>query len=79
MTMKTSMLLGALLALAAAPALAQKKCDELKTEIDQKIQANGVQGYTLEVVATEEVKPDQKVVGSCEGGTKKIVYKRSKE
>ncbi|MET0611602.1 MAG: DUF1161 domain-containing protein, partial [Pseudomonas caspiana] len=38
--------------------------------------ANGVSGYTLEVV--DNVTPDEgfQVVGSCEGGTKAIVYKR---
>jgi hypothetical protein len=40
------------------------------------MQTKGVQDFTLEIVATEEVKPEQKVVGSCDGGTKKIVYKR---
>ncbi|MFI4981516.1 MAG: DUF1161 domain-containing protein, partial [Nevskiales bacterium] len=32
--------------------------------------------YSLDVVPAADVK-DQKVVGSCEGGAKKIVYKRS--
>jgi hypothetical protein len=55
---------------------AQKPCDELKAEIDAKMQAKGVKGYTLDVIATDQVK-DEKVVGSCEGGTKKIIYKRN--
>jgi hypothetical protein len=60
----------------AFSAYAQKPCEELKAEIDAKMQAKGVKGYTLDVVATDQVK-DEKVVGSCEGGTKKIVYKRN--
>lgn len=60
----------------AAPASVSKNCDELKTEIDAKIQAKGVQNYTLTIVATEDVK-EQKVVGSCAGGSKKIVYARN--
>jgi hypothetical protein len=66
------------LALVAAPALAQRKdCGELKSEIEAKIKANGVKEFTLDIVASEEVKEgDGKVVGSCDGGTKKIVYKR---
>jgi hypothetical protein len=40
-----------------------------------KLKAKGVTGYTLEIKAASEVK-DEKVVGSCEGGTKKIVYSR---
>lgn len=56
-----------------APAFAEKDCEELKTEIAAKLDAKGVVGYTLEIVPTEEI-TDQKVVGSCAGGTKKIAY-----
>ncbi|MGO9935966.1 MAG: DUF1161 domain-containing protein [Steroidobacteraceae bacterium] len=62
------------LALLSTAAFA-KPCDELKGEIDAKLQAKGAKGYSLDVVAADAVK-DQKVVGSCEGGTKKIVYTR---
>lgn len=54
---------------------AGKPCDELKTEIAAKLDAKGVAGYTLDVVANDQV-GEQKVVGSCEGGTKKITYVR---
>lgn len=62
----------------ASPALAQvKACEELKAEIDAKIKANGVPAYTLEIVPNDQVKEgDGQVVGSCDGGTKKVVYKR---
>lgn len=64
------------LLLIAAPAMAQRKdCGELKSEIEAKIKANGVKSFTLDIVANEDAK-DGKVVGSCDGGTKKIVYKR---
>jgi len=56
-------------------ALAGTPCEQVKSEIAAKLDAKGVQGYTLDVVAADQV-ADQKVVGSCEGGTKKIVYKR---
>ena len=49
---------------------------ELKSEIAAKLDAKGVKNYTLNIVAAEEVK-DQKVVGSCDGGTKRIVYSRN--
>jgi uncharacterized protein DUF1161 len=56
------------------PAIAQTKpCDELKAEIEKKLEANGVKNYTLQVVEADKVK-DEKVVGSCDGGTKKITY-----
>ena len=59
---------------AAAPSM-RKACEDLKGEIDAKLQQKGVKSYTLDIVSNEEVK-DQKVVGSCDGGTKKITYKR---
>jgi hypothetical protein len=64
-------------ALLASPAYAQSKpCEELKAEIAKKIEDKGVKNYALEVVANDQV-GDRKVVGSCEGGTKKIVYVRT--
>jgi hypothetical protein len=61
---------------AAAPAAsARKSCDELKTEIGSKLDAKGVKGYTLNIVTPDEAK-DGKVVGSCDGGKQRIVYKR---
>ena len=65
--------------LLATSTLAQsdrKSCDELKSEIAAKLDGKGVKNYTLDIVAVDQVK-DQKVVGSCEGGTKRIVYKRN--
>ena len=62
---------------ARTPVIADgKNCDELKKEIADKLDAKGVKDYTLDIVATAEVKDGAKVVGSCEGGTKKIVYSR---
>jgi len=57
------------------PALARKSCDGLKAEIEANIKAKGVKAFTLEIVASNQVK-DEKVVGSCDDGTKKITYKR---
>lgn len=68
-----------LLALAGA-SVAQAKtkpCEELKAEIETKIQAAGVTSYTLEIVTDSEVKDPNMVVGSCEGGTRKIIYQRN--
>ena len=60
---------------AAAPAFAQKTCDELKAEIAAKIEASGGKLYALDAVDNDQVK-DGKVVGSCSGSTKKIGYKK---
>ena len=54
-----------------------KSCEELKAEIEAKLKAKGVEGYTLEILPTDQVK-DQKIIGSCEGGAKKISYSRNK-
>ncbi len=60
---------------ASAYAEGVKPCEELKTEIAAKLDAKKVVGYSLEIVATADV-GDKKVVGSCDGGTKKIVYSK---
>jgi hypothetical protein len=72
---RDAVLIAAALALASGSALAAKPCEELKGEIAAKLDAKGVKNYTLDIVPNDQV-GDQKVVGSCEGGTKKIVYKR---
>jgi predicted lipoprotein with Yx(FWY)xxD motif len=68
-----STLIAAALLAAGVPAFAAKSCDELKTEIAAKLDAKSVTGYTLEVVEADKA-GDAKVVGSCEGGAKKITY-----
>jgi uncharacterized protein DUF1161 len=84
--MFASLMLASSLALAQAQTQAQteaqaqaptqrKPCEELKAEIDAKLQQKGVKSYTLDIIPNENVK-EEKVVGSCDGGTKKITYKR---
>jgi hypothetical protein len=58
-------------ALAAGP----KPCEALRAEIAAKIDARGVVGYTLEIVATDEA-GERRIVGRCDGGTRRIVYVR---
>ena len=62
--------------MAFASAHAAKPCAELKTEIAAKLEAKGVKAYTLEVVGNDQA-GDGKIVGSCDGGTKKIVYTKA--
>lgn len=66
----------ALVVPASSYAQAAKPCEELKTEISAKLDAKGVKNYTLDIAAKEADAGDAKVVGTCEGGTKKILYKR---
>ena len=65
-----------LFASALAGAQGPKPCEVLKSEIQKKLDANNAKGYTLEVVAKDK-DAEGKVVGSCEGGTKKIVYTKA--
>lgn len=52
-------------------------CDSLKSELEAKIRKNGVENFTLTIVPADAVKEgDGKVIGHCEGNTKRIVYKR---
>lgn len=72
--------LAALAILLAAPAFvhaqAAKSCDDLKAEIAKKIEANGVKSYSLDIV-DKDAQAEGKVVGTCGGGTKKIVYSKT--
>lgn len=70
-----NLVIAAAMLMIATPAFGMKSCEELKSEIDAKLQAKGVKSYSLEIVPNDKVK-DEKVVGSCDGGTKKIIYKR---
>jgi hypothetical protein len=65
----------ALCAATAAAHAAAKPCDELKSEIAAKLDAKGVKGYEINAVDTDKV-GDAKVIGSCDGGTKKLTYVR---
>jgi len=72
----TALIVAAVLALAGSSALAAgKSCDELKTEIAAKLDGKKITGYTLEIVAADKA-GDAKVVGTCEGGSKKITYSK---
>ena len=73
--MKKFLLAVGLLSIAGTALAAGKPCDELKSEIAAKLDAKGVAHYSLDVVE-KGAAGDAKVVGSCEAGTKEIVYKR---
>ncbi|MEB0046046.1 MULTISPECIES: DUF1161 domain-containing protein [unclassified Pseudomonas] len=66
-------------ALATSAFAAPKDCEELKNEIEIKIQANAVPSYTLEIVTKEEADKHDiaMVVGSCDYGTKAIIYQKN--
>ncbi len=79
--MKVQMVVAALLlscAYATAQEPARKSCEDLKAEIGKKLEAKGVTSYSLDIVDKGK-ESDGKVVGSCDGGTKSLVYKRGGE
>ena len=65
----------AALALAGTAWAQKKECGELKTEIEAKIKKNGVDKFSLDIV-DKDAQAEGKVVGTCDGGAKKIVYKK---
>lgn len=72
--MKSSICTAILLA-ASVPIMAGTPCDKVKADIAAKLDAKHVTHYTLDAVPNDQV-GTRKVVGTCEGGTKKIVYTR---
>jgi len=74
--MKTLAIIGALLFVAASAPAQIKPCEDLKTEIAAKLDAKGVKPYTLEIVEKDK-DAEGKVVGTCDGGTKKIMYSKT--
>ena len=62
---------------ASVAAYAAKPCGALKDEIARKLDEKGIKFYLLEIVPSEKVKDEAKVVGSCDGGKKKILYSRT--
>lgn len=79
--MKRSVWVGALLCIAATPAIgAQNSCERVKSEIEQRIIQNGVpeSGFTLSIVPNDQAnQPDAQVVGHCANDTQKILYTRT--
>src|SRR6266852_1076368 len=76
-TMKVLAAIGVLLFVSVpAHAQAAKPCEELKDEITKKLDAKGVKGYTLDIVAKDK-DAEGKIVGTCDGATKKILYNRT--
>jgi hypothetical protein len=76
-TMKLLAAIGVLLFVSAsAHAQGAKPCEELKDEITKKLDAKGVTSYSLEIVAKDQ-DTEGKVVGTCDAGMKKIIYKKT--
>lgn len=67
--------LAAVLWLALVATARAGNCEDIRAGIDARIKTSGVANYTLTVVDTAADAPG-KVVGSCDRGSKKIVYSK---
>jgi len=66
-----------LLACSAAAGHAQgSSCEDIRAQIDAKVRATGVNDFSLSILDAD-APSSGRVVGSCQLGTKKIVYERS--
>ncbi len=64
----------ALLLLASTASHADNNnCDTIRAQIDAKVRASGVTDFSLAVIEAN-AQADGRVVGSCDLGTRKIVY-----
>ena len=64
-----------MLSIAGTALAAGKPCEELKAEIAAKLDAKGIANYSLEIV-DKGAAAGGKVVGSCDKGSKVIVYRQ---
>lgn len=67
---------------------AMASCEDVKAQIDAKLQAKGVKSYSLEIVPADNAntaaasgvqapKAAGKVVGNCDNASKNIIYTRN--
>ena len=75
--MKKCILASSLMLMAFSVSAAGLSCEELKTRIEKKVQGKGVTGYTL-IVTGKDTETKNRVVGTCEKGTMKIIYEKPK-
>ena len=63
------------LCFASDPTFAKITCDVVLAKIEAKLVSKGITKYTLLIIAENET-TDLRVVGTCDSGAKKIIYKR---
>ncbi|WP_372658653.1 DUF1161 domain-containing protein [Hydrogenophaga sp.] len=73
---KTSLPLAALLLVSTASHA--EPCEPIRAKIEANIASNGVTGFTVSTVDADAVAPGE-VVGTCDNGSKKIVYARGQD
>ena len=53
-------------------------CQEIMDKVNAKLEHKGVQDYSLKVVGKDK-ETSLRVVGTCEGGKKKVIYQKQKQ
>ncbi|MFL6660670.1 MAG: DUF1161 domain-containing protein, partial [Rhizobacter sp.] len=77
MNATTTLLLATSTLVGAAAHAQSPACEMLKRTLAARIEATGVRGYSLEAVpAGVPVPSGAKVIGTCDGGANRIVYRR---
>ena len=59
----------------ASTTWAKVSCEDLVAKIEKKLETKGVKNYTLDIIPADQA-TELRVVGTCDAGKKKIVYKR---
>ncbi|HKW82747.1 MAG TPA: DUF1161 domain-containing protein, partial [Burkholderiaceae bacterium] len=63
--------------LAAEVRAQSSACEQLKSTLSARFDASGVRGYQLEAVpADAPVPPDARVIGNCDAGRTRMLYRR---
>ena len=69
--------LAAAMLLAAAARAQTSASDQVKSTLAARFEASGVRGFSLEAVPADTPQPaDARVIGNCEGGAYKVLYRR---
>lgn len=77
--MKNKIIIASILALGSTSVLAAGlPCEELKARIVKKVEGKGVTNYQLTIV-DKDFETKNRVVGTCEAGSKKIIYEKVKK
>jgi Protein of unknown function (DUF1161) len=76
-SLRLALLPAATLLLATGAQAQSPNCDQLRQRLSQGIEAGGVRGYALDILPAKAPAPSGgKVIGTCDGGAYKAVYRR---
>lgn len=62
------------MAVMATPVWAKQDCEELRDRIAAKLESKKIASYSLEIIDAKQPHKGGRVVGTCDLGSKKIIY-----